>query len=154
MNIILLILGAFLIIFSIVKITIGLNNKEIETISETKEEKQVEPNIKLNVEPTNIEEEKLDYNEERSETNIIGETIDTTIANEEENLFKDLEDAENLNFEEEYIDVITTENNRPNMTNEIINMYEKGLTVKEIAKRLKKGIREIEIILKINKIIE
>lgn len=39
-----------------------------------------------------------------------------------------------------------------NMTDRIIKMNQEGLTVNEIAKRLDKGVREIEITLKVNKI--
>lgn len=124
MNIILLILGTFLIIFSIVKIIISLNSREIEEENEIKEE--------------------LFDNEEEIEENTIEESI----------IYENITTEEKLDFEEEYINVIDTSINKPNMTDKIINMYEEGLTVNQIAKRLKKGIREIEIILKINKIKE
>lgn len=99
-----------------------------------------------------------EWNEEVLEKNIIDETLGTnqTIHTEEEILFRKLKETEKKkqDFEEEYIDIIDNKSNKPNMTDEIIDMYKEGLTVNEIAKRLKKGIREIEIILKINKIKE
>ena len=158
MNIILLILGAFLIIFSIIKIIISLNNKEVEPISETSEKKNIRDDNQareIKVKDIYDDKEKVGKNlikEEPVEEFKIGKNIDFTTDDKEEDLFKDLKDPDNLDVKEEYIDVIETKNKRPNMTYEIINMYEEGLPVNEIAKRLKKGIREIEIILKINKI--
>lgn len=124
MNIILLVLGAFLIIFSIVKIIISLNSREAEDKTEIKEE--------------------TFNNDKEVEENLIEENI----------IYENITREEKPDFEEEYINIIDTSVNKPNMTDEIINMYEDGLTVNQIAKRLKKGIREIEIILKINKIKE
>lgn len=134
MNIILLILGAFLIIFSIVKIILSLNNREAEDRDEIKEE-ELEKNI--------IHEEEL---EDELEQSLEESFLEENFIEEKDYI------EEKPDFEEKYIDVIDTSDNKSNMTEKIISMHKEGLTVNQIAKRLKKGVREIEIILKINKI--
>ena len=138
MNMTLLILGVLLILFSIILIIINTtdsSDKNFDTSIKEKTYEKVSEDIESISSDDSVKEEIIKVED------IEDEKIDL----EDEILYK--------NFTEVKTDTANSINETENITDQIINMYTtEGLEVNEIAKKLKKGIREIEIILKVNEI--
>lgn len=141
MNMTLLILGVLLILFSTILIVINstdtsnkyingeVKEKSYEDISKSRQD--ILKDVRTNNETVEVENENIKI-EEKADL-------------EDEILYKDFTDKEH--------DKTESSENEVSMTDQIIKMYKvDGLEVNEIAKELKKGIREIDIILKVNKI--
>lgn len=144
MNIVLLILGVFLIILSIILITINPSNtyEDRSKIESEKEFNIPEMPVRESVEDKYDDDFVIDFQEDHFEKEIL------ELKNVKDILIEDLEE-----FEEEYkFERSNIQNNEENITDEIIKMHKEGLKSNEIAKKLDKGIREIEIILKVNNI--
>lgn len=146
MNIALLILGVVLIILSIILITINSNNTYENKID------IIESDKKLNYSELSIKE-KRDIGSAFSKLDIDlqKKNYDEELVDFESTKSDKLEKLEE--FEEEYqLERSNTKSTGENVTSEIIKMYREGLTSNEIAKKLDRGIREIDIILKVNNI--
>lgn len=190
MNIVLLILGVVIIVFSTFLITLNSSKTQDKIPESTFETYSPKPNIKNSqretgenlfyekirdevlespIRKTNIKkvepvEQKIvtDFKVEENlfEQEVIRENIivEDIIATENEEYTEDREDTVNLTHEAECKPIIESQKKLSitdadgNITDKIIRMKQEGMSDNEIAKSLNKGVREIEIILKINKI--
>lgn len=144
MNIVLLILGVFLIIISIILITLNPSSTYESSLKVESEKEFDVPDMPLKkfVQNEYKDDFVVDFQEDYFEKEI------TELKNVKDISVEDLDE-----FEEEYKPSRpVAQNNEENVTDEIIKMYKEGFKSNEIAKELNKGIREIEIILKINNI--
>ena len=140
MNITLLIFGVFLILVSTILIAINSSNLKDENLNYQNKQQDADIlNAKFKEE--SITQQNKSVYQEQEQVNPIKYVTNA----EDEILFRDVkkeEPKESSDF-----------NKKPtNITDEIIYLHKEGLSVGQIASRLEKGIREIEIILKVNKL--
>ncbi len=141
MNITLLILGVFLILISTILIAVNSSNSKDES-SKYQNKQQPETdnlNTKYQKEPPVKQKQQAVYQEKEINP------IKYVTHAEDEILLRDIN-------KEESPEIIDLKEKPTNITDEIIHLHKEGLSVSQIAARLEKGIREIEIILKVNKL--
>lgn len=141
MNIILLIIGIFLIIIPIILITINTNDSPRTNIRSEGNRLTVTTDIPLEDEIENMEiKEKKEF-----DVDFQNHYFKDSRANIKKiELYQDSYNMKKDDFESSEV----------NTTDEIIKMHGEGLSSNEIAKKLGKGVREIDIILKVNNIEE
>lgn len=169
MNIALLVIGVMLVVCCVILITIN-SSKETQNQTEIKDTKahvksynSYTPNRKVNLE-SGSEKEDLFYEKIRDEVlkpSIKEEVKEVKVIKDIEQKETNTKSVEHINLEQQeasvVLDVYKSKDKSENLdeeslTDKIIKMKKEGLGINEIAKKLDKGVREIEIILKINKI--
>lgn len=155
MNIALLILGVFFIILSLILIILNSNSvEETKPKLEVKIKEQPNPLDLLEKKDIKIKDEYISSFETSLKENYNEKKIEKQKPTQLENIERVEKIEKTIEVVEETHDKVVSsiESTRDDITDKIIKMHKEGYKVNEIAKKLEKGIREIEIILKVNNI--